>query len=98
MYSCYSVCHDKLLSECRVIVLFFFFVAIISLFSVESFRQGSSHNSGQQSQTKLGNALHQHKVDLPASYGRRLISEEEMDIINVRISIMVQLSYFDICQ
>ena len=60
---------------------------------MESFRQGSSHNSGQKSQAKLGNALHQHEVDLPASYGRRLISEEEMDIINVRISIMVQLSY-----
>ena len=63
------------------------FVAIISL---ESFRQGSSHNSGQQSQSKLGDVLHQHKVDLPANYGRRIISEEEMDIINVRINVVVQ--------
>ena len=63
---------------------------------MEGFRQGSSHNSGQQTQSKLGSALHQYEVDLPASYGRRLISEEEMDIINVRISSVVQLSCFEV--
>lgn len=76
----------KILYACRIIHVAYSlsFVAIISLFSVESFRQGSSHNSGQQSLSKLGDALHQYEVDLPADYGRRLISEEEMDIINVR--------------
>jgi hypothetical protein len=73
----------------RAIALFFLFSAIISLFSVEGFRQGSSHNSGRQSQSKLGSALHQYEVDLPASYGRMLISDEEMDIINVRIGGVV---------
>lgn len=89
----HQLCHNENYSwkNHRNDFVLYLFLAIVTLFSVEGFRQGSSHNSGVESQSKLGSASHQYEIDLPASYGRQLISEEEMDIINVRISSMVIL-------
>lgn len=61
------------------------FSAIVS-FSMESLRKDSPRVHGEQKQkSKLGQSVHQIVVNLPADYGRRPLSEDEMDIINVSI-------------
>lgn len=53
---------------------------------MESFRKDSLHVHGGQEKSKLGPGVHQIVVNLPADYGRRPLSDDEMDIINVSIT------------
>ena len=53
---------------------------------MESFKKDSPRVHREQKQkSKLGSGVHQIVVNLPADYGRRPLSEDEMDTINVSI-------------
>ena len=65
------------------------FTAIVSV-SLENLRQGSSQ---QKQHSKSGPGVHQQTVQLPADYGRVPISEEEMDVINVRGSNVLVFNF-----
>lgn len=72
----------------HIILCHFLCLTALISFSLESLRLGSSDNKSQKHSSKLGAHVHQHKVFLPADYGRSPISEEEMDIINVSTNDM----------
>lgn len=82
------LCLLRLCACCPNVICIFYILHISAIvsFSMESFRKDSPGFHGEQKQkSKLGPGVQQIVVNLPADYGRRPLSEDEMDIINVSI-------------